>query len=248
MGRDRHEKAGSRVGVDGQWFAMPVAFLASRACAELSPLATKMLLMLMGQLLSNHFGNGRLSVQKAMLHRHGWVSTASAHAAIQELVAADLLVATRQGRKGTLGLYGLTLFPMHCESKGLDVGPGAWAVADWRQKPGRAEPPSDAAPAVWNRPRAAAKREACSRRGNETPRCVPSAGMNGTADPQCTPPTGAQQRTSAGNAFPQREPPLRDAISRRHRATASRPQASTRTPPADLAPPSFTRAVEEIPC
>lgn len=212
-----------KVAVGGDWFAVPVAFLASRACAELSPMATKMLVGFLGQLRSNHFGNGRMDACKATLRRLGWTSDASAQAAIKELISAGLLAVTRRGCKGTVGLFGLTLFPMHCQSKGLDVGPGAWTVATWREEPGVVDPPTDDAPAVWNRPRAAEKkREHCSRHGNESPRCIPAAGTNAPADPRCIPAAGAHSGRSAGNALPLREPPLRRAICTRKRAGSGR--------------------------
>ncbi len=215
MGRDR--KARNTVGVDGQWIAMPTAFLASRACAQLSPLAVKMLLTLLGQLRSNHFGNGRIDAHERTLRRYGWSGTASARAALRELLEAGLVVATRAGRKGRIGLYAITLFPMHCEPSGLDVGPGGWRVTDWREKPGSEAPPTEQEPANWARPRASEKRNPSPRSGNECPECDPAAGTNVPSHGQCIPAAGAHTPISPRNAFPLRVAPLRDAICMRQR-------------------------------
>lgn len=209
------KKTRNAVGVDGQWIAVPVAFLASLASAELSPLGAKMLLMLMGQLRSNHFGNGRLDAHEKRLRRCGWTSQESARAALRELEDAGLIVRTLQGHKGQMSLYGVTLFPMHCEPRGLDVGPGGWSVKDWRERPGSELPPTDDSPAQWRRPRRAEKRNPIPRGGGAMPECAPVAGGQLPLNQSCAPVAGAQTGLSIANAPPWRVSPLRDAISQR---------------------------------
>jgi hypothetical protein len=208
----RKGKSKAPVAVDGPWFGMPCEFLASRACAELSPLASKMLLNLMGQLRSNHHGNGRIDAHANTLRRHGWKGTASARAALQELIEASLVVCTKRGHKGITSLYGITLFPMHCDPKGLDVGPGAWRAAEWRERPETVAPPTSDRPALWARPRAGEKRSAGTRSGKAKPECAPAAGIQEAPKQPCVPAAGAHPAGLSRNAFPLRVPPLRDAI------------------------------------
>ncbi|MEN9416383.1 MAG: hypothetical protein RI988_3 [Pseudomonadota bacterium] len=200
------------VAVDGDWFGVPVGFFRSRACAELSPLAVKMLFTLMAQLRSNHFGNGRVDAHARTLKKYGWTSQMSAYAALRELEDAGLLVRTRRGFRGSVGLFGITLFPMHCESKGLEVGPGAWAASDWRKVPFSEEAPTDSSPARWHRPRSSGKLKACSRRGSESIECAPATGVNAPELPPCRPAAVVHEGVSDGNALPQRVSPLREAI------------------------------------
>lgn len=211
----RGKKQPNGVAVDGQWIAVPVSFLASRACAELSPLASKMLLLLMGELRSNHFGNGRLDAHADRLRRYGWTSKESARAALRELEEASLIVRTQQGHKGQMSLFGVTLFPMHCEPRGLDVGPGAWRVSDWRENVGAELPPTDESPAQWRRPRGGEKRNPIPRSGGALPECAPVAGEQMPPRLACSPVAGPQTQVSTGNAPPWRVPPMRDAIYRR---------------------------------
>ena len=209
----RNSKTKDRVAVDGDWVGVPVAFLESRACAELSPLGCKMLITMIGQLGANHRGNGRQDAHPDTLRAYGWSSTASARAAIRELIEAGLLVCTRQGRKGRVGLYGVSLFPMACRHDDLDVRPGAWTTRDWRERAGSDARPTVGQPAVWRRPRGAEKHERTPRSGNEMADCNPAVGMNSAASTSCEPAAGAHQALSAGNPFPLRDAPSREAIS-----------------------------------
>lgn len=217
MGKGAKGKGG-KVAVDGGWIGVPCDFLGSRACAELSPLAAKMLLTLMGQLRRNHGGNGRLDAHAPRLRRYGWTSVASARAALRELADADLIAQTVAGKKGTVGLYGITLFPMSCDPRGLEVGPGAWRVAQWRDRPGAADEPNADRPATWARPRASQKHDRCSRSGNASAVFAPATGTNAGSKGKCAPVAGTHEGVSGLNAFPQRVPPLRDAISQRQRS------------------------------
>lgn len=218
---DRTKKDRNRVSVDGnEWVAMPCVFLGSRACAELSPLATKMLLALMGQLRRGGYGNGRIDAHPERMRALGWTSAASRHQAIRELMDANLLVCTRQGAKGRLALYGITLWPMHCNHDNLDVGPGAWRVDDWRSKPRAEATPTRQDPATWNRPRKAERRKRTSRSGNALAPCVPVAGTELPQTPACIPAAGTHRGVSAENAFPQR-----DLLSREPSAGGLQPPA-----------------------
>ena len=68
MGRDRTKK--HSIAVNGAWLPVPLEFLRSRACAELSPHAAKLLLDLMALLGPNATRNGDLSLApKAMKAR-----------------------------------------------------------------------------------------------------------------------------------------------------------------------------------
>lgn len=223
----RTRKDSNRVVVDGPWIAMPLDFLASRSFAQLSTMASKLLFALIGQLGRGGYGNGRLDAHPDRLKALGWTSTASAQAALHELVGAGLVVCTRQGAKGRIGLYGITLFPMHCKHADLDVGPGAWATATWRAEPDAAAPPTKLKPAVWCRPRRAEKRNRSTRSGNESGECAPAAGTHLPQTVPCIPVAGTHTGVSEKNAFPQRDSPSRtpSAVAAAATAVATAPAA-----------------------
>lgn len=172
--------------VDGPWFAMPAGFYSSRLYAELSLHAKAMFSMFLGQLGTKHYNNGRLGAPEKTLAANGWASQASAYAAIRELEDAGLLVRTRQGYRGCMALYGITLFPMHCQKKDdLDAGAGEWSVTDWR-KSGKAGPPTAENPAIWSRPR--------SKPRGGVAECIPTTGKHqGAAGAECAPAAGEHQ-------------------------------------------------------
>ncbi len=151
-GRGLHKKGA--VTVKGAWFAMPLEFLRSRACAELSPHAVKMLFDLCSSLGPNASGNGDLSVAPSIMLPRGWTSDATRMAAVQELLRADLLCVTRMGNRRQCALYAVTLWPLQCDLSKLEHGPGAFATDDWtKTSVDRAERPTSDAPARWSRPR-----------------------------------------------------------------------------------------------
>jgi hypothetical protein len=202
------KRSGDRVAVDGDWLPLPLSFLAGRACLELSPVALKMLMLALAQLGAGGRNNGRIDLHRDRLRAAGWASAGSAHAAIHELIAAGLLVVTRQGKKGSVGLYGVSLLPMYCNPEGLEVGPGGWSTRDWREPDGASERPTAEAPARWNKARGGEgveKRIRCSRGGNALPQSVPAAGMHSPEKAPCVPATGQHQADSARNAFPPRD-------------------------------------------
>ncbi|MDE2398354.1 MAG: hypothetical protein KGM91_23215 [Burkholderiales bacterium] len=130
---------------------MPLSFLRSRAFAELSPHAAKMLLDLCAGLGPNASGNGDLNAAPATMRPKGWSSDATRRAALQELERAALIVATRQGNRRACTLYAVTLWPMQCDLSKLDHGPGAFTTLDWiKVAADRADRPTLTAPATWN--------------------------------------------------------------------------------------------------
>lgn len=198
------------VSVDGMWLPISCDFLAGRACAQLSPLACKMLLTLMGQLKTGGFGNGRLDAHPDRLAAAGWTSTASARAALHELIDSNLVVCTRQGAKGRIGLYGITLFPMECKRDDLEVGPGAWQVSEWRLLPDVEAAPTKLKPAIWHRPRKGEKRTCAPRSGNESSPSIPAEGVQKGQVRPWIPATGPDTKDLAGIEFPQRDSPSRE--------------------------------------
>lgn len=200
------------VSVDGPWVPLPCAFFASRACAELSPHAAKMLMFFLGQLKAGGYGNGRLDAGEARLRAFGWNSPTTAHAAIKELVVADLVVCTRKGAKGRLALYGLTLMPMHCDHSVLDCGPGAWTVADWRANTNAAAAPTEERPAVHRSARqneADKKRSRTPRGGSESRGCTTAAEVNQARNPARSPAAVVHAAIPTLNALPPRKSPSR---------------------------------------
>lgn len=88
------------VTVSGPWFAMPLEFVRSRACADLSPQACKMLVDLCAGLGPNARGNGDLSAAPGTMRPRGWTSTSGRVAALLELEFVGLIVITRRGCRG----------------------------------------------------------------------------------------------------------------------------------------------------
>jgi hypothetical protein len=138
----------------GAYNPLPLEFLRSRACAELSPHATKLLLDILSMMGPNGYRNGDISLAPKVMAKRGWTSRASLGAAIAELQDARLLVQTRQGGRLDCSLWALTLYVMDCDRKKLDVGAGQYERTDWMQvSPGCAKPPIDSHPAIWKRAR-----------------------------------------------------------------------------------------------
>ena len=235
---DRLKRDRNRVAVDGPWLPLPCGFLASRACAELSPLACKMLVFLLGQLRAGGSGNGRADAHPDRLAAHGFTSRASATAALRELIDAGLVAQTAAGRKGASALFGVTLLPFHANPAGLDHGPGLWTAHDWRERAGAEAPPTLQHPAEWTRPRSGEKRDRTPRSGTESPECPPAAGQHSSEMTPCSPAAGQHQGGSAGNPPPQRVTPI-DSPS----ARPKRPRAVTQKP---VAQPVARRIVVHV--
>lgn len=163
-----------RVTTDGgnnDWLPVSLKFLRSRACAELSPHALKMLIDLCAQLARNGGRNGDLSMPKSLMELRGWASETTARAALVELEALGLVVVSRRGDRRRCTLYAVTLWPLACERKKIDIGTGAYSTTDWRGEDGsRLDPPTPGRPAQWStlRPRPTARpRDQCDRGGGK---------------------------------------------------------------------------------
>lgn len=151
MGRDRTKK--HSIAVSGAWLPVPLEFLRSRACAELSPHAAKLLLDLMALLGPNATRNGDLSLAPKAMKARGWSGRETLRMAVAELLEHGLLAQTRQGSRRHCSLFALTLYPVNCDVDKLDVGagPGSYTTQDWRAHGENA--PAEANPAVWRRAR-----------------------------------------------------------------------------------------------
>ncbi|GAB3189124.1 hypothetical protein GCM10027292_19740 [Hydrogenophaga aquatica] len=150
MGRDK--KRG--IAVSGAWLPAPLAFLRSRACAELSPHAAKLFLDLLGMLGPNASRNGDLSLAPAIMRVRGWSGRTSLEAATKELVEAKLLIQTRQGGRKDCSLWAVTLYPLACDLNKIEVRPGCYLTTDYSGANGVQEkPPTADRPAVWRRAR-----------------------------------------------------------------------------------------------
>lgn len=149
----RHSKKESATCL-GPYNPLTLEFLRSRACAELSPHATKLLLDILSQMGPNGFRNGDITLAPKVMAERGWSSRATLGAACAELQDAGLIVQTRQGGRLDCSLWALTLYAMNCDRKKLDVGAGQYERTSWTQAfPGCAKPPTEAQPAIWKRAR-----------------------------------------------------------------------------------------------
>jgi len=149
MGRDRTKKHG--IAVHGAWLPVELEFLRSRACAELSPHAAKLLLDLLALLGPNATRNGDLSLSPKVMKARGWSGRETLRMAVAELLEHGLLAKTRQGSRLDCNLYALALYPVNCDVNKLDVGPGSYTTQDWKAH--GSEAPTEANPATWRRAR-----------------------------------------------------------------------------------------------
>ena len=194
----------SAVTVQGPWVAIPLDFLASRACAELSPHATKLLFDMCGQLGPNARGNGDLSAAPAVLAPKGWTSTETRRAAIDELLQARLLCITRRGNRRSCTLYAVTLWPMDCDFSKLDHGPGAYSSRDWRSaKPAIDERPTIEQPARWAKVRKNEKSAPAT--GQPALVMHPPRDKQGQAPPSYAPATGSKRPIPPFEVVPPRD-------------------------------------------
>lgn len=164
MGRDKRRG----IAVAGTWVPLGLTFLRSRACAELSPHAAKLLLDLLAMLGPNATKNGDLSLSPKLMRIRGWSGRETLGSAATELLEHGLLVQTRQGGRKDCSLFAVTLYPLDCDMKKLDVGPGAYSARDW-EKAGL-NPPTDEYPGTWRRAR---KQFGMPRHGTKSAKAVP---------------------------------------------------------------------------
>lgn len=151
MGRDTKRRG---IAVTSPWLPVPLEFLRSRACAELSPHGVKLLLDVLASLGTNASRNGDISLAPKLMRVRGWSGRETLNAAVKELIEHGLLVQTRQGSRLDCSLYACTLYPLDCDFKKLDVGPGSYRVTDYMgEGASLANPPTEARPATWRRAR-----------------------------------------------------------------------------------------------
>lgn len=150
MGRDQRKRG---IAVSGPWQPVPLAFLRSRACAELSPHGAKLLLNVLGMLSTNAQRNGDICLTPKLMLAHGWSGRQTLNAATAELETYGLLFKTRQGSRLDCSLWACTLYPLDCDLSKLDVRPGAYSTSDWMQGGELEKPPTKDKPAVWRRAR-----------------------------------------------------------------------------------------------
>lgn len=193
----------SPVTVRGAWIPLSSDFLRSRVFAELSPLATKLLFALCGQLGYNAKGNGDLSAAPAILEPLGWTSKASLAAALAELQRVGLLCVTRQGSRRLCSLYAITLWPMDCDFAKLDHGPGCYSAEGWRNDATRCSTPNADRPASWNRPRK--NTIAPPAVGDPSPRKAPPRGKVSGDSTGLAPAARAKAKLATPRVPPQRD-------------------------------------------
>lgn len=150
MARESRKRS---IAIKGSWLPVGLDFLRSRACAELSPLGSKLLLDVMALLGPNATRNGDISLAPKTMAVRGWSSRSSLGAAVQELLQFGLLVQTRQGSRMDCSLYACTLYPLDCDLGKLDVRPGSYLTTDYMQHDTLAKPPAESVPAIWRRAR-----------------------------------------------------------------------------------------------
>ena len=142
------------VAVVGAWLPVPLDFLRSRACAEISPSAAKLLLDVFSMLGANASRNGDISLTPKLMRVRGWTSRESLGAAVRELVEFGLLARTRQGSRLDCALFACTLYPLDCDLSKLDVKPGSYRHSDYMgESASLAKAPSEERLAVWRRAR-----------------------------------------------------------------------------------------------
>lgn len=147
-GRNSKKKG---IAASGTWVPLPLDFLRSRACAELSPHGAKLLLDLLALLGPNAGRNGDLSLSPKTMAVRGWSGRATLGAAVHELLEHGILVQTHQGSRLDCSLFALTLFPLDCDPKKIDVGPGCYTHREF-EKSGLS-PPTDDKKAKWRQAR-----------------------------------------------------------------------------------------------
>ena len=142
------------IAVTGHWLPLPLDFLRSRACAELSPHALKLLVDLLSMMGPNASRNGDLCIAPKVMAVRGWSGRASLLAAAKELLEHRLIVQTRQGSRLDCSLFACTLFPLDCDLSKLDVRPGCYGRMDYvGDADSLANAPTESNPARWRRAR-----------------------------------------------------------------------------------------------
>ena len=141
--------------VKGPWIPLSLPFLKSRARAQLSTHASKLLLDALSMLSTNAKRNGDISLTPKLMKLLGWSSRETLAAAIYELVESRILIKTRQGTREDTSLYALTLFPLHCNLSKLDIRPAVYQPGTEHAsgEPRLLDPPTEASPVKWRQVR-----------------------------------------------------------------------------------------------
>lgn len=161
---------------------MPLLFLRSRACAELSPHGAKLLLDVLGMLGPNATRNGDISLTPKLMAVRGWSGRSTLNAAVKELEEHGLLVRTRQGGRLDCTLFALTLFPIDCDVRKLDPhAVGSFTSRDFEAAGLSA--PTDQQPATW---RQARKTQTVAPPRDEVPSERPATGQTQRTAPTKT--------------------------------------------------------------
>jgi hypothetical protein len=140
------------IAVTGPWVPVPLDFLRSRACAELSPHAAKLLLDVLATLSTNASRNGDISLAPSLMRVRGWTGRQTLNAAVSELEGHGLLFKTRQGSRLDCSLWACTLYPLACK-RPLDVKPGCYRLTAYMAGGDLANLPTEQKPATWRRAR-----------------------------------------------------------------------------------------------
>lgn len=189
MGYDRTKR---RVAISGKWVPVGLEFLRSRACAELSTHAAKLLLDVLGLLGPNAARNGDICITPKTMRVRGWSGRETLNATVRELEAAGMLAKTRQGGRLDCNLYAVTFYPLDCDQSKLDATREPYTASDWQAD--GADAPTEARPARWRKvrktdslapPRDAKgkKRPATGRTATEKDVKKPTSSRHGTKPP-----------------------------------------------------------------
>lgn len=131
MARNPITSKGRRNGAT--FLALPHNLIRHENYCSLSGRATKMLITLAGQY--NGSNNGDLTAAMSVVRKLGWNSNDQIRKALDELLEANFIVLTRQGRRPKIpSLYAITWQSIdECGGK-LEVSPSRKASNKWRNK------------------------------------------------------------------------------------------------------------------
>lgn len=200
----RHDKKKHAIAATGPWLPLPLDFLRSLACAEISPHGSKLLLDVLAQLGPNAIKNGDLSITPKLMRTRGWSSRSTLYAAMAELVDNKLLIQTRQGSRLCCSLFAVTFYPLDCDLGKLDIRPGAYLSSDYMRGGDFGKPPTEARPARW---RAARKTQTLSPQRDNNDVYRPATGQLDTpakGKTAISPRHGTKQHLFSGIAVPSR--------------------------------------------
>ena len=130
MARNRAKAKGRRE--KGSFASLPHSVLWSQEYAELSAIAVKLLVDLLGQYTGKN--NGDLTATWKVMQRRGWKSKDTLYRALGELQDTGFLIVARQGGRNRCSLYALTFLAIdECKGK-TDIKPTATPPGFWRSQ------------------------------------------------------------------------------------------------------------------